>query len=129
MRELTKKDSDWLCSKERASRFTDNPQRKTSQCPVMSCFHLKRETNIPCRASTVHNKHQPLQMSELPEGPWQNVSVDFCGLFPSRDYHLVVLDEYSTFPFVDNTINISTLSQSIIGQNIFHSRHFRNNEV
>ncbi len=58
---------------------------------------------IPCQASTTYNKHQPLQMSELPEGPWQNVSVDFCGPFPSGDYLLDVLDEYSRFPFVEIT--------------------------
>ncbi len=40
-------------------------------------------------------------MSELPHGPWKNVAVDFCGPFPSGDYLLVMLDEYSRFPFVE----------------------------
>ncbi|KAL0157253.1 hypothetical protein M9458_048499, partial [Cirrhinus mrigala] len=62
---------------------------------------------IPCQASTVYNKHQLLQMSELTEGPYQNVSVDFCGLFPSGDYLLGVLDEYSRFPFVEITPSTS----------------------
>ncbi len=67
---------------------------------------------IPCQASTTYSKHQPLQMSELPEGPWQNISVDFCGQFPSGDYLLVVLDEYSRFPFVE--ITPSTSAHTVI---------------
>ncbi|KAF7687611.1 hypothetical protein HF521_014839, partial [Silurus meridionalis] len=62
---------------------------------------------IPCQASSTQIKHSPLQMSELPEGPWQNVSVDFCGPFPSGDYLLVILDEYSRFPFVEITPSTS----------------------
>ncbi|KAM9808926.1 uncharacterized protein LOC133158174 isoform X1 [Syngnathus typhle] len=45
--------------------------------------------------------HQPLRMSELPQGPWEDVAVDFCGPFPSGDYLLVLMDECSRFPFVE----------------------------
>ena len=40
-------------------------------------------------------------MSDLPRGPWLNLSVDFCGLLPSGDYLLVIVDEYSRFPVVE----------------------------
>lgn len=55
----------------------------------------------PCQSSTPKTEHQPQQMSELPQGPWQKVALDFCGPFPSGDYLLVILDEYSRFPFVE----------------------------
>ena len=44
---------------------------------------------------------EPLQMTNLPNGPWQNVSVDFCGPFPSGDYLLVVIDDHSRYPEVE----------------------------
>ncbi|XP_037136291.1 uncharacterized protein K02A2.6-like [Syngnathus acus] len=56
---------------------------------------------LPCQSSTPKTEHQPLQMSELPQGPWEDVAVDFCGPFPSGDYLLVLIDEYSRFPFVE----------------------------
>lgn len=56
---------------------------------------------IPCQATTPSNVREPLQMSPLPEGPWQNLSTDFCGPFPSGDYLLVVMDEYSRYPEVE----------------------------
>ena len=35
---------------------------------------------IPCQATTQVKNSKPLQMTNLPKDPWQNVSVDFCGL-------------------------------------------------
>ncbi|CAB4008235.1 Hypothetical predicted protein [Paramuricea clavata] len=37
---------------------------------------------IPCQASTQIKMCEPLLMTNLPEGPWQNISVDFCGQLP-----------------------------------------------
>jgi hypothetical protein len=67
---------------------------------------------IPCQASTQVKTHEPLQMTNLPEGPWQNISVDFCGPFPSGDYLLVAMDDYSRYPEVE--ILKSTSSKSTI---------------
>ncbi|XP_061759305.1 uncharacterized protein K02A2.6-like [Nerophis ophidion] len=67
---------------------------------------------IPCQSSVLRTEHQPLQMSELPTGPWKNVSVDFCGPLPCGDYLFVMLDEYSRFPFVE--ITSSTSAHTII---------------
>ena len=49
-------------------------------------------------------------MTNLPKGPWQNVSVDFCGPFPSGDYLLVVIDDHSQNPEVEilNTTSSKT---------------------
>lgn len=56
---------------------------------------------IPCQAVVVTHTREPLCMSELPSSPWEKVSVDFCGPFPSGDYLLVVIDEYSRYPEVE----------------------------
>ena len=55
---------------------------------------------------------QPLQMSPLPDRPWQCVSIDFSGPFPNGDYCLVVIDEYSRFPVVE--IVTSTAANKVI---------------
>nr|XP_002730526.1 PREDICTED: uncharacterized protein K02A2.6-like [Saccoglossus kowalevskii] len=58
---------------------------------------------IPCQASTHGPKPsiEPLKMSTLPNGPWQEVSADFCGPFPNGKYLLVVIDDYSRYPEVE----------------------------
>lgn len=56
---------------------------------------------IPCQAATEEYQMEPLHMSELPKAPWLEVSIDFTGPYPSGDYLLVVLDEYSRYPEVE----------------------------
>ena len=67
---------------------------------------------IPCQAATPQNHMEPLKMSEIPKGPWQDVSIDFTGPFPSGEYLLVVVDEYSRFPEVE--IVTSTAATTVI---------------
>jgi transposase InsO family protein len=59
------------------------------------------EKCIPCQAATPTKHHEPLQMTKLPDGPWQKLSADFCGPLPTGDYLLVVIDEYSRYPEVE----------------------------
>ena len=49
----------------------------------------------------------PLSMSELPDGPWMNILMDFCGPIPSGEYLFVIVDEYSRFPVVEIVNNLS----------------------
>ena len=58
---------------------------------------------VPCQAANHDPKPvcEPLHMSLLPLGPWQELSVDFCGPFPSGDYLLVVTDDFSRYPEVE----------------------------
>ncbi|XP_056132034.1 uncharacterized protein K02A2.6-like [Lampris incognitus] len=56
---------------------------------------------IPCQAVLPNHMQEPLRMFELPSSPWEKVGVDFCGPFPSGDYLLVVIDEYSRYPEVE----------------------------
>ena len=56
---------------------------------------------IPCQANTNRCTKEPLCMSELPRGPWLNLSVDFCGPLPTGEYLLVIVNEYSWYPVVE----------------------------
>ena len=60
-----------------------------------------------CAMNTNTNNQVPLSMSELPDGPWMNISMDFCGPIPSGEYLLVIVDEYSRFPVVEIVNNLS----------------------
>ena len=69
---------------------------------------------LPCQAANHDPKPvcEPLRMSTLPLGPWQELSVDFCGPFPSGDYLLVVTDDFSRYPEVE--ILRSTSAKAVI---------------
>ena len=62
---------------------------------------------VPCQANISRLTHTPLQMSSLPSGPWQKLSVDFCGPIPSGEYLFVIIDEFSRFPVVHTIRNVS----------------------
>ena len=69
---------------------------------------------VPCQV-TNHDPKPPselLQMSPLPQGPWQELFMDFCGHFPNGDYLLVVTDDFSRFPKVE--ILRSTSAKAVI---------------
>jgi hypothetical protein len=67
---------------------------------------------LPCQAATHKqtNSIEPLQMSKLPDGPWKQVSTDFCGPFGQDTYLLVVVDDYSRFPEVEIVRSLSAES-------------------
>ena len=65
---------------------------------------------IPCQATVETKRLEPLQMSPLPSGPWKELSMDFCGPFPSGDYLMVVIDEYSRYPVVEIIKSLSAKS-------------------
>ncbi|KAK3740432.1 hypothetical protein QZH41_004600 [Actinostola sp. cb2023] len=69
---------------------------------------------LPCQAAN-HNSRpacEPLKMSPLPQGPWQELSIYFCGPFPNGDYLLVVVDYFSRFPEIE--ILRSTSAKAVI---------------
>ena len=66
-----------------------------------------------CQANTPLTQNQaPLNMTPLPDGPWEHLSADFSGPYPTGEYLLVVVDDYSRFPVVHTTK--STSARSII---------------
>lgn len=66
---------------------------------------------MTCQIATQSPEREPLKMSKLPDGPWQEVSADF-GHLSNGQYLLVVTDEYSRYVIVD--ILESTSARSVI---------------
>ena len=56
---------------------------------------------IYCQSNTPDVHREPLKMTELPEGPWRKVSVDFCRPLANRDLALVFHCQYSRYPVVE----------------------------
>ena len=65
---------------------------------------------IPCQVATPKSPREPLKMSPLPNGPWEQVSVDFCEV--AGHYVLVVIDDYSRFPEIE--ILHSTAAKAVL---------------
>ena len=61
-----------------------------------------------CQAvQDTHTPLEPLRMSSMPPGPWQHVSMDFCGPLPTGDYLMVLIDEFSRYPVVEIIKSVS----------------------
>ena len=58
---------------------------------------------LACQSTTPCHTREPLQMTDLPRGPWQKVSVDFAGPLRNKDMALVFWDQYARYPFVEFT--------------------------
>ena len=65
---------------------------------------------VSCQIATPKTSREPLKMTPLPDGPWEQVSIDFCEV--SGRYVLVVVDDYSSFPQVE--IVHSTSAKAVI---------------
>ena len=67
---------------------------------------------LPCQATTTQTyRSEPLQMSKLPNGSWEEISIDFKEL-PTGEYLLVILDDYSRFLVVE--VVRSTSAKTVI---------------
>ena len=53
---------------------------------------------LPCQAATQQKPNEPLQVTELPERLLHKISLDFSGPYPSGQYYLLVVDDYSRYP-------------------------------
>ena len=58
---------------------------------------------LPCQTITqgTSSPPEPLKPSPLLEKAWTNVAVDFVGPFPTGEYLIIVIDEYSRYPEVE----------------------------
>lgn len=65
-----------------------------------------------CSTNSEKKRFEPLKMSQLPIGVWQNLAMDFHGPLPDGHYFVVVMDEYSRFPIV--RIIKSTAARNVI---------------
>ena len=50
-----------------------------------------------CQVVSGPSNPEPLHMTELPLGPWQDIAIDFMGPLPSGDYVFAVTDYYSRY--------------------------------
>ena len=67
---------------------------------VRACF--------ACQVTNVEPKHmESLKMSSMPETPWQNLSMDFCGPISTGEYLLVIIDEHSRYTVVEIVPSVS----------------------
>lgn len=78
---------------------------------VRNC--LARQATSP----VTHN--EPLQMSDLPDTVWQDVSADFYGPLPTGEHLLVIMDEYSRYTVVEVMHSISANSVIPVMDKIF----------
>ena len=93
---------------------TKQPQRAHVWFPGMDsqCDNFE-STCIYCQSNTPDAHREPLKMTELPEGPWRKVSVDFCGPLANGDLAFVFHCQYSRYPvveFVGSTSEKATIS-------------------
>ena len=58
---------------------------------------------LACPSTTPCHTREPLQMTDLPRGPWKKVSVDFAGPLRNKDMALVFWDQYARYPVVEFT--------------------------
>ena len=58
-------------------------------------------------------------MSELPRGPWLNLSVDICGSRPAGEYFLVTVDEHSGYSVVEIARSVSADSVISVIRRVF----------
>lgn len=87
---------------------TKNLLRSKVWFPKMDKLVESRIKNcMACQASTSKGTHiAPLQMSALPNSPWESVSMDFYGPYEGV-YLQVLVDDFSGFPIVDEISNVS----------------------
>ena len=53
-----------------------------------------------CQINIDSTKLQPFKMSRMPNGPWDELSIDFYGPLANGKYLLVVVDDFSRYPVV-----------------------------
>ena len=53
-----------------------------------------------CKCNSEVKQFQPLMMSKMPEGAWEELATDFHGPLPSGEYLMVTIDEFFRFPIV-----------------------------
>ena len=76
-------------------------------------------TCIACQSNTPQTHREPLKMTELPGGPWDKVSVDFCGPMANGDLALVFYCQYSRYPVVEFVGSTSEKATTPVFKRVF----------
>ena len=93
-------------------KVTKASQRQNSfldlECGFLKCMRQSWLLWVLARQANVNTPSQePVKSTELSQGPWENLAVDYYGPLSSGDYVLVVTDEYSRFADIDFTTSTS----------------------
>ncbi len=56
---------------------------------------------VPCKLNSNRPEREPLQPTEMPDQPWDVLAIDFFGPLPNKNELLVIIDEMSRFPIVE----------------------------
>lgn len=89
----------------KAGRPNDAKELRSLYGLVNYCSKFIRDaatliTRLSCKCNYKKKHFHPLQMSKLPNSPWEELAADFHGPLESGEYMMVVIDEYSRFPIV-----------------------------
>ena len=71
------------------------------------CENYCRECH-GCQLVSQPNLPDPVESTLLPDGPWQDLALDFVGPFPTGEYILVIVDYYSRYFLVSIMKTITT---------------------
>ena len=71
----------------------------------------KEKSCLATQATTLEIKGEPLNLSPLPEEPWQQISAEFKKL-SGGGYLLVLNDDYSRYPIVEFMPSVSATRHS-----------------
>ena len=80
------------------------------------------QQSIACQATEHPRRNkEPLSMTELPQGPWEELSADFCGSLQGaqEEYLLVIIDNYSRYPVIESVKSMAASTVLAVGDKIF----------
>ena len=76
-------------------------------------------TCIACQSNALETHREPLKITELPDGPWNKVSVDFCGPMGNGDLALVFYCQYARYPVVEFVASTSEKATIPVFRRVF----------
>lgn len=62
---------------------------------------------LPCQATVPQSRKQPVAITTTPNGPWEEVSLYFCGRLPDVNCAMVLVDDFSHYPVIHITRSAS----------------------
>jgi hypothetical protein len=68
-----------------------------------------------CQSNTDSTAINPIAITPLPDGPWEEIDIDFFGPIPTSHYKLVMIDRYSRYVIVKglSRINAETVIKTL----------------
>ena len=55
-----------------------------------------------CQVATKGNREEPIKVTNIPNQPWDTVSIDHGGPYPDGHYNLVLIDKRTRYPVVES---------------------------